>query len=101
MSEYLDQRGVFIMPCISMFYGLLIYMYSLDNKQHHEPHIHVEYQDSKAVFAIISGVILAGELPNKQRKLVEAWIELHKDELLADWKLAINGEEMFKIDPLK
>lgn len=89
------------MPCISMFYGLLIYMYFLDNDQHHKPHIHVEYQDNKAVFSIESAEIIAGMLPNKQRKLVEAWIELHKDDLLADWKLAIAGEELFKIDPLK
>ena len=40
------------MPCISMFYGLLIYMYSKDNRGHHEPHIHVMYQDDEAVFSI-------------------------------------------------
>jgi hypothetical protein len=33
--------------------------------------------------------------------LVQAWIEIHKDELLADWELAIDGENIFKIDPLK
>lgn len=34
-------------------------------------------------------------------KLVQAWIEIHNDELLADWELAVNGETIFKIDPLK
>jgi hypothetical protein len=89
------------MPCISMFYGLLIYMYHFDNKQHKLPHIHVEYQDDKAIFIIASGEMMEGKLPNKQRKLVEAWIELHRDELLADWQLAISGQDLFKIDPLK
>ena len=36
-----------------------------------------------------------------KRKLVEAWIEIHQDELMADWELAISGEEIFKIEPLK
>ena len=40
-------------------------------------------------------------MKTSKRKLVEAWIEIHKDELMADWELAINGEEIFKIEPLK
>ncbi len=47
------------------------------------------------------GNILTGELPSKQRKMVEAWIEIHRDELYADWKLCQNGEKPFKIDPLR
>jgi hypothetical protein len=43
------------MAIISMFYGIIISMYYLDNKQHHLP----------------------------------------------DWQLAITGETIFKIDPLK
>jgi hypothetical protein len=34
-------------------------------------------------------------------KLVQAWIEIHAEELLADWDLAISGQSVFKIDPLK
>ncbi len=44
--------------------------------------------------------MLKGELPNKQRKLVLAWAELRKEELLADWELVMNGEEPFRIQPL-
>jgi hypothetical protein len=29
-----------------------------------------------------------------------AWIELHRDELLADWKLAVGGNKPFRINPL-
>jgi len=32
---------------------------------------------------------------------VLAWIEIHKDDLMADWTLAMNGQQVFKIDPLK
>jgi len=50
------------MPIISMFYGIIVYMYALDNRQHHQPHIHVEYQGSEAVIAIPDGEIIAGEI---------------------------------------
>jgi len=46
------------------------------------------------------GIHLTNHRKNK-KKLVEAWILIHEDELMADWQLAINGEEIFKIDPLK
>ena len=89
------------MPCISFFYGLLIYMYPNDNRGHHEPHIHVMYQDDEAVFSIKSGTLLVGSLPPKKQRLIELWIDLRQDELLANWQLAINGESVYKIKPLE
>jgi len=89
------------MAIISMFYGIIISMYYLDNKQHKLPHIHVKYQDEEAVVSIIDGHILDGYLKVNKMKLVQAWIEIHNDELLANWELAINGESIFKIEPLK
>ncbi len=44
---------------------------------------------------------MAGALPPSKTKLVLAWIEIHREELMADWALAVNGEEVFKIEPLK
>lgn len=89
------------MAIISMFYGIIISMYYLDNKQHKLPHIHVKYQDEEAVVSIIEGDLIEGSLKINKMKLVQAWIEIHKDELIADWELAIKGETIFKIDPLK
>jgi len=89
------------MAIISMFYGIIISMYYLDNRQHNLPHIHVKYQDEEAVISIIDGQLLEGTLKISKMKLVQAWIEIHNDELIADWELAINGETIFKIDPLK
>ena len=89
------------MAIISMFYGIIISMYYLDNKQHKLPHIHVKYQDEEAVISIIDGLLLEGSLKSNKMKLVQAWIEIHNEELIADWELAINGESIFKIDPLK
>ena len=89
------------MPAISMFYGLIVYMYYLDNKQHNFPHIHVRYADNEGVFRIPDGTLIEGNLPSGKSKLLDAWIELHKEELMADWQLAVNGEKVFSIYPLK
>ena len=89
------------MAIISMFYGIIISMYYLDNKKHHTPHIHVKYQDKEAVIEIPNGNLLEGEIPSNKMKLVQAWIEIHQEDLMADWELAINGENVFRIDPLR
>jgi hypothetical protein len=89
------------MAIISMFYGIIVSMYYLDNKQHNLPHIHVKYQDEEAVISLIDGQLLEGTLKTNKMKLVQAWIEIHNEELMADWALAISGESIFKIDPLK
>ena len=89
------------MAIISMFYGIIVSMYYLDNKQHNLPHIHIKYQEQEIVLQIPDGNILDGKLRNDKLKLVLAWIEIHKDELMADWELASNGEKLFQIDPLK
>lgn len=49
----------------------------------------------------MDGSILDGSLPNPKRKLVEAWIEIHRDDLLADWQLAVEGSTVFKIKVLE
>jgi len=89
------------MPSISMFYGLIVYLYFQDNRQHHVPHIHVRYQDDEVIVSIPDGEILDGAIPKSKMKLLQAWIELHQDELVADWTLAVSGEQPYKIDPLR
>lgn len=89
------------MPILSMFYGIIIRMYFYDNKEHHAPHLHAEYSGNLTVFSIEDGSILAGILPPGKIKMVQAWIEIHREELMADWQLAVHGEEVFKIEPLK
>lgn len=88
------------MPIISMFYGIIIRLYLMDNKQHSLPHVHAKYAEFEAAIDIADGEILSGELPRKQLRLVQAWIELHRDELMADWELAVSGENPYKIAPL-
>jgi hypothetical protein len=89
------------MPTIAIFYGIQVFMYFYDNNKHNVPHIHAEYQEFEASFSIERGELLAGEFPRKQTRLLQAWIEIHKEDLMLDWKLAINGQEPLKIDPLR
>ena len=89
------------MPSISMFYGIVIYMYFEDNKQHNKPHIHAFYNECEAVFDINSGEIITGKFPPKESKYVQAWVLLRQNELLANWKLALEGETLYKIEPLR
>ena len=74
------------MPVISMFYGVIVSLYFFDNKKHQLPHIHVKYQDEEAVLSIPDGNIVEGNIKANKMKLVLAWIEIHKDELVADWE---------------
>lgn len=62
------------MPVISQFYGILIYMYREIGGHHNEPHIHIKYNEYEMSITI-QGRELSGNLPKKQRKLVDAWIE--------------------------
>ena len=89
------------MPVLSMFYGIVIRMYFFDNKQYHVPHVHAEYAGEQAVFNINNGEPIAGNIPPGKIRLVQAWIEIHREELQANWNLAVNGDEIFKIEPLK
>ena len=82
-----------------MFYGIIIRMYYAP-KEHPPPHFHAYYAEYKTIVDIRTCEISEGYFPTKQTKLILAWAELHKDELLADWKLLENGEEPFKIEPM-
>lgn len=90
------------MPEISRFFGIIIRMYPEPRVQHHRAHFHAYYGKAEAVYAIDSHVeLLAGELPRRQRRLVEAWAELHVDELRQDWDLLQIGQLPLPIEPLR
>lgn len=89
------------MPTISMFYGIVIYLYFFDDVRHRQPHIHAKYQGQEASFSIADGTVLAGEIPGGKARLVQAWIEIHREDLMADWELVVNGQPPFPVDPLR
>jgi len=88
------------MPEIARFYGIIIRMYTEPGAPHHRPHFHAYYQDAVAVYSIDSIELMAGSLPRRQRRLVEAWAELHQTELLTNWERLQTGQRPLRIAPL-
>lgn len=88
------------MPLISQFFGILISMYKEDGGQHNVPHLHAYYGEFEGVFNL-KGELIVGELPTKQRKMVETWAIIHEEELNAEWKAIIELGQHFKIDGLR
>lgn len=86
------------MPTISMFRGIKIGMNWAD---HQPPHIHAQFGEDKVIVSIDNFEILAGNLPNKQMKMLLGWVALHQEELLENWGLAMKKQELFGIEPLR
>lgn len=87
-----------MMPTISMFRGIKITMYWND---HQPPHFHAFYGDNEVLVSIRDLEALEGSLPNKQLKMLLGWAALHQEELLENWALAQDKQELFTIEPLK
>lgn len=88
------------MPLISQFYGILIYLYKEIGGHHNQPHIHIKYNEYEMSMTL-DGKILNGDIPNKQKKIVEAWRLVHEDELKAAWYAYNNDGEIVKIKGLE
>ncbi len=88
------------MPTLSVFFGIIIRMYKKIGGKHNMPHIHAEYGDDEAVFDL-DGNLIEGSLPSKKARMVQTWIDIHCEDLKANWKLLSNGEQYFKIPPLQ
>lgn len=87
------------MPEISRFFGIIILMFADD---HLPPHYHAKFAEYEATINIESGEILKGNLPKPQLRLVQAWNEIHRDEILKNYKsLNSNNQSFFKIKPLE
>ena len=89
------------MPRLSEFFGIAIYLYWGETGQHNAPHFHAQYGGGEAVFSIPDAEILAGSLPRRQVRLVQAWAELRTEELEQAWTRAVNHKQPGTIEPLK
>lgn len=88
------------MPEIARFYGIIIRMFVEAGAPHHRPHFHAYYQGAVAIYSLDRIELIGGELPQRQTRLVEAWTELHQEELLDNWHRLQSGHLPFKIEPL-
>jgi hypothetical protein len=85
------------MPTISIFYGIYVRMYVRD---HPPPHFHAVYGDNVAFVAIATGEVIEGRLPKTAARLVKEWAELHREELVENWRRAEQDLAPFKIEGL-
>ncbi|MCL2106635.1 MAG: DUF4160 domain-containing protein [Oscillospiraceae bacterium] len=88
------------MPVLSVFYGIIVRIFKEDQGQHHAPHIHAFYSGKRVVVAL-DGEVLTGEIPRNKMKLLLAWMEIHQEEIKANWDLISEGEQVFRIEPLR
>jgi len=88
-------------PEISRFFGVVIRMFAEAGAPHHVPHFHAYYQDNVGIFTFDPVELIAGYLPKKQARFVEAWAELHQAELAAAWQQLQTGHKPTPIEPLK
>ena len=84
------------MPVISRFYGIVIRMYFIQ-AEHNPPHIHAIYGEYIGAINIYTGELIEGDLPNRALKLVQEWLNVHRNEVLDMW----NTQQFKKISPLK
>ncbi len=89
------------MPELSRFFGIIIRMFAEAGSPHHVAHFHAYYQEQVGIFGIDPVELIAGSLPRRQRRLVEAWAELHQAELAADWQRLQTGRQPAPIEPLR
>ncbi len=89
------------MPELARFYGIIIRMFVESGERHHRPHFHAVSPDGEAVFAIDDLAILAGTMSSRERRLVEAWSELHRAELFENWARLQAGGRALPIEPLR
>lgn len=86
------------MPQISRFFGIIIAMYFND---HNPPHFHAKYGDDEALISIKDFSIMEGQMPSRALGMVIEWAYLHQQELMDNWKKAIENQSLEKIEPLK
>ncbi|MBV7327376.1 DUF4160 domain-containing protein [Chloroflexi bacterium TSY] len=89
------------MPQVLRFLGIIISLYWEEDAPHNLPHFHVRYNRHRASYGIDPIIQLAGALPLRQQRLVEAWAELHQGELLANWELVQQGRSPSRISGLR
>ena len=86
---------------ICAFAGIVLYMYPEKGVQHNRPHLHAIYGDDECVLSIPEGNVLAGEIPARQLRNIQTFIDMRTQELELNWKLCMEGKDVIWIDPIR
>lgn len=85
---------------MARFFGIIIRMFAEPDAPHHRPHFHAYYQEHVGIYSLDTLELIAGGLPKRQQRLVEAWAEIHQQELVSDWERLQQGMRPLPIKPL-
>ncbi|MEN3372628.1 DUF4160 domain-containing protein [Dechloromonas sp. ZS-1] len=86
---------------ISVFFGILVAFSASKQQRDKAPFIIAMWQGNDVAIDIASNDVIWGQLPANKLLLVNAWVEIHRDELLASWYAGCLTGEFFKLDPLR
>jgi hypothetical protein len=86
------------LPRISEFFGIVVFMY---HNEHGVPHLHARHSGRWVALSIETREVLARGLAPASQALLVRWTELHKVELLENWRLARTGQPLRGIEPLQ
>jgi hypothetical protein len=56
--------------------------------------------NAEAVIAIGDGAVIRGSIPDRALRLVRDWLQLHREEIEANWRLAATPASLNATDPL-
>jgi len=90
-----------VMPRISSFYGITIWMYHDEIQHRGRPHFHASYGEWEASVDIEDLAVIAGNLPLRARRLVVEWALAHRTELRENWSRARDHLPLAPIEPLR
>lgn len=71
------------MPRVATFAKFALYLYAND---HGLAHVHIESVSGRASIAIADGAVLVSDVPASFIHEAQAWVALHRDELLNLWE---------------
>jgi hypothetical protein len=86
---------------ISAYYGIIIAFCRTRGNPPVLPNLHARCQGAEALFSIHDSAFVCGDLPAGKQLLVRAWIEIHREELIANWENWKVSGNFFRIDPLR
>ena len=81
-----------------MFRGIKVY---INLRDHMPPHFHAKYGSDEVIVSIKDIEVIEGSMPNKQLKMLLGWAAFHQEELMENWELATQQQELFAIEPMK
>lgn len=86
---------------ISAYYGIIVAFAATKSKRDISPFVVALCNGTEAGFDVLSNQVIFGQIPHQKQILVNAWIEIHREELIASWNAGRMTGEYFKLEPLR